>query len=281
MNDDFNLEDFGLDNVSEVMKSNPSSHTEEVKPKTTTSSNWKSKNKTESLWNKTDIQGKEIDTSKFLPSKKEFCIVDNWNIKDDKLELLKKVATYLFNLGYTYRSIGYNKDKIDMAIRSLPNARFKVYKCWPKAKIDSEDAEIGCEGLDPEAYAVCVSYYKNFLTKKEIRRSQLARYTNLLLGPKCIEPVDFILAYTDCGSTSLNKNFNLETGRDAWYGFKLAKVANLSIFNINNKNFTTDFKSYIAAISGSQPKIQEQPATQVVTSNTQQPKSDSYEDLLP
>ena len=46
MNDDFNLEDFGLDNVSEVMKSNPSSHTEEVKPKTTSSSNWKSKNKT-------------------------------------------------------------------------------------------------------------------------------------------------------------------------------------------------------------------------------------------
>lgn len=276
----------GVGDVATVMATPVASVTEEVKP---TKQQFKADRK--SLYNDTDIKPKEIDASKFKPSDKEFCVIDNWNISDLKLELLKKTAMALFNLGYTYRSIGFKKDKIDEAIRSLPNARYKVYKLWPKAKVEPEEAVIGCEGQDPIAYSTAAAYVRNFNAKKDSRRAQLARYTNLILGPKCEVPVDFILAYTDCGSNSFSKSFNIETARDAWYGFKIAKVANIPLFNINNKNFVTDFKSHMDAITGTTLPVQQpNPQPQVVTTTTvstptaSEPTvtvSQQYDELLP
>ena len=155
----------------------------------------------------------------------------------------------LFNLGYIYRSQASNRSATDKAIRGLPNAKYEIYKLWAKASHDAgEDATVGSEGTNKAAYQAAAFYHKRFLEQKDFIRCIYARNTQIVFGENLNDPVDFILAYTECGSNSFGKTFDIKTARDAWYMFKLAGAGNISIFNVNNKNFVDDFKAYMSSV---------------------------------
>ena len=155
----------------------------------------------------------------------------------------------LFNLGYIYRSQASNRSATDKAIRALPNAKYEIYKLWAKASHDGgDDADVGSEGTNKAAYQAAAFYHKRFLEQKDIVRCIYARDTQLVFGENLNDPVDFILAYTECGSNSFGKTFDIKTARNAWYMFKLAGAGNISIFNVNNKNFVDDFKAYMSSV---------------------------------
>ena len=209
-----------------------------------------SNKKSGDLYSDTNISPVAVDLSKFIKStKKTFAVTDNGAVPEAKLQLLLNTCKALFNLGYIYRSQASNRSATDKAIRGLPNAKYEIYKLWSKASHDAgEDADVGSEGTNKAAYQAAAFYHKRFLEQKDIVRCIYARDTQLVFGENLNDPVDFILAYTECGSNSFGKTFDIKTARNAWYMFKLAGAGNISIFNVNNKNFVDDFKAYMSSV---------------------------------
>lgn len=209
-----------------------------------------SNKKSGDLYSDTNISPVAVDLSKFVKSnKKTFAVTDNGAVPEAKLQLLLNTCKALFNLGYIYRSQASNRSATDKAIRGLPNAKYEIYKLWAKASHDGgEDADVGSEGTNKAAYQAAAFYHKRFLEQKDIVRCIYARDTQLVFGENLNDPVDFILAYTECGSNSFGKTFDIKTARNAWYMFKLAGAGNISIFNVNNKNFVDDFKAYMSSV---------------------------------
>ena len=249
----------GVGNLQEAMTQKP----EETKPQSNYNKNnysnsnysknnsWGNKGsnkKSGDLYSDTNISPVAIDLSKFVKSnKKTFAVTDNGAVPEAKLQLLLNTCKALFNLGYIYRSQASNRSATDKAIRGLPNAKYEIYKLWSKASHDGgEDADVGSEGTNKAAYQAAAFYHKRFLEQKDFIRCIYARNTQIVFGENLNDPVDFIIAYTECGSNSFGKTFDIKTARDAWYVFKLANVGN--IFNVNNKNFGDDFKAYMSSV---------------------------------
>ena len=246
----------GVGNLQEAMTQKP----EETKPQSnynksnySKNNNWGNKGKGNNdggIYKDTNISPVAVDISKFVKSnKKTFTVTDNGAVPEAKLQLLLNTCKALFNLGYIYRSQASNRSATDKAIRGLPNAKYEIYKLWAKASHDGgEDADVGSEGTNKAAYQAAAFYHKRFLEQKDIVRCIYARDTQLVFGENLNDPVDFILAYTECGSNSFGKTFDIKTARNAWYMFKLAGAGNISIFNVNNKNFVDDFKAYMSSV---------------------------------
>lgn len=306
--EDFEIE--GVGNLQEAMTQKP----EETKPQSNYNKNnysnsnysknnsWGNKGgnkKSGDLYSDTNISPVAIDLSKFVKSnKKTFAVTDNGAVPEAKLQLLLNTCKALFNLGYIYRSQASNRSATDKAIRGLPNAKYEIYKLWAKASHDGgEDADVGSEGTNKAAYQAAAFYHKRFLEQKDIVRCIYARDTQLVFGENLNDPVDFILAYTECGSNSFGKTFDIKTARNAWYMFKLAGAGNISIFNVNNKNFVDDFKAYMSSVGkdgqslpiskpdptptvAGTPAVQETAQPEVKTEpKTEEPKAESKKDV--
>ena len=246
----------GVGNLQEAMTQKP----EETKPQSnynksnySKNNSWGNKGKGNNdggIYKDTNISPVAVDISKFVKSnKKTFTVTDNGAVPEAKLQLLLNTCKALFNLGYIYRSQASNRSATDKAIRGLPNAKYEIYKLWSKASHDGgDDADVGSEGTNKAAYQAAAFYHKRFLEQKDFIRCIYARNTQIVFGENLNDPVDFILAYTECGSNSFGKTFDIKTARDAWYMFKLAGAGNISIFNVNNKNFVDDFKAYMSSV---------------------------------
>lgn len=246
----------GVGNLQEAMTQKP----EETKQQSnynkgnySKNNSWGNKGKGNNdggIYKDTNISPVAVDISKFVKSnKKTFAVTDNGAVPEAKLQLLLNTCKALFNLGYIYRSQASNRSATDKAIRGLPNAKYEIYKLWAKASHDGgDDADVGSEGTNKAAYQAAAFYHKRFLEQKDIVRCIYARDTQLVFGENLNDPVDFILAYTECGSNSFGKTFDIKTARNAWYMFKLAGAGNISIFNVNNKNFVDDFKAYMSSV---------------------------------
>ena len=267
-----------LDNYQEMLNSKPEAAPQQSNNYNTNKSGWSkeksSGSKKDDFYKDRNIMPKELDTKWFKPSNnKYFTFTDNGQITEEYTKLLLATCTSLFKKGYIYRSEGNDNNPSDKAIRSIPGAKVEIFKLWPTAKTDADNLPIGSETATRLAYEVTAAYH-NFFSKmeKDIVRCYLARRTQMYLGAKIDSPVDLALCYTGCGCNTFSKSFDIKNARDVVVLFKIAKAANITVFNIKNKDFIKDIKAYIMATDGSEvsieatqpPRIQEVTITQPV-----------------
>lgn len=259
-----------LDNYQEMLNSKPeatqsqSSYNSSNTAKSGWSKNKSSGSKRDDFYKDRNIMPKELDTKWFKPTNnKYFTFTDNGQITEEYTKLLLATCSSLFKKGYIYRSEGNDNSPTDKAIRSIPGAKVEIFKLWPTAKTDADNLPVGSETTTRLAYEVTAAYH-NFFSKmeKDIVRCYLARRTQMYLGAKIDSPVDLALCYTGCGCNSFSKSFDIKNARDVVVLFKIAKAANISVFNIRNKDFIKDIKAYISATDGSEVTIEAtQPAS--------------------
>lgn len=232
------------------------------KPVITNTNNNSNKGDRVSLFKDLTIRPKNMDSITFdNTDSKSFAVFDNGNITDEKMKLLKQMCSFLFNLGYVYRSTADNRSAVDKAIREIPGARIKVYKLWSKAKDDNNGFQVESEKTTRLAYELAANYHKKFLEQKDIVRCLNARTVQVLLGPECKTPVSFMLLYTDCGSNGFSKSFKIETAGFTWFPLKIAKDAAISTFNVNNDDFVPTMQKYLKSVGAIKPKEEEKPKT--------------------
>ena len=258
------MEDFDLD---EALASGTT-----VEPKKETkSNNYNSGSKGPRLYEDKNIVAKDPSKLKFkATTDKTFTYYDNGKITDEKLELLKKVATTLFNQGYTYFSSDDPKSKGDEAIRSLGNARVKLFKLWAKAKGASQAFMVASETPTRISYEVSCGIRKNFLEQSDFVRCITSRTTQTLLGKDCDEPVNLLLIYTEDGCTSFSKNFKIQNAGNTVYPMQVANKCNISICNVGSDKFVDDLKNFLSSTGGNassveapkQPEVKQEPVVE-------------------
>lgn len=269
------MEDFDLD---EALASGGE------EPKKETKSNYNNNNsKGPRLYEDKNIVAKDPSKLKFKTSNyKTFTYYDNGKVTDEKLNLLKKVATTLFNQGYTYNSSDDTRSKGDEAIRSLPNAKVKLYKLWAKAKGAEQAFQIASETPNRISYEVACGIKKNFLELSDFIRCISARTVQTLLGKDCDEPVSLLLSYTEDGATSFSKGFKIQNAGNLVFPMQIANKCNISICNIGSDKFVDDLKTFLTSTGGntsgvetSKPEVKEEPQPEVKedVSETQADKS--------
>jgi len=241
-----------LDNYQEMLNSKPeatqpqNSYNSSNTAKSGWSKNKSSGSKRDDFYKDRNIMPKELDTTWFKSTNnKYFTFTDNGQITEEYTKLLLATCSSLFKKGYIYRSEGNDNSPTDKAIRSIPGAKVEIFKLWPTAKTDADNLPVGSETTTRLAYEVTAAYH-NFFSKmeKDIVRCYLARRTQMYLGAKIDSPVDLALCYTGCGCNSFSKSFDIKNARDVVVLFKIAKAANISVFNIRNKDFIKDIKAY-------------------------------------
>jgi len=268
------MEDFDLD---EALASGGE------EPKKETKSNYNSNNNSKGprLYEDKNIVAKDPSKLKFKTSNyKTFTYYDNGKVTDEKLNLLKKVATTLFNQGYTYNSSDDTRSKGDEAIRSLPNAKVKLYKLWAKAKGAEQAFQIASETPNRISYEVACGIKKNFLELSDFIRCISARTVQTLLGKDCDEPVSLLLSYTEDGATSFSKGFKIQNAGNLVFPMQIANKCNISICNIGSDKFVDDLKTFLTSTGGntsgvetSKPEVKEEPEVKEDVSETQADKS--------
>ena len=252
-------------------------------PKKETKSNYNSNNNSKGprLYEDKNIVAKDPSKLKFKTSNyKTFTYYDNGKVTDEKLNLLKKVATTLFNQGYTYNSSDDTRSKGDEAIRSLPNAKVKLYKLWAKAKGAEQAFQIASETPNRISYEVACGIKKNFLELSDFIRCISARTVQTLLGKDCDEPVSLLLSYTEDGATSFSKGFKIQNAGNLVFPMQIANKCNISICNIGSDKFVDDLKTFLTSTGGntsgvetSKPEVKEEPEVKEDVSETQADKS--------
>lgn len=257
------MEDFDLD---EALASGGE------EPKKETKSNYNNNNsKGPRLYEDKNIVAKDPSKLKFKTSNyKTFTYYDNGKVTDEKLNLLKKVATTLFNQGYTYNSSDDTRSKGDEAIRSLPNAKVKLYKLWAKAKGAEQAFQVASETPNRISYEVACGIKKNFLELSDFIRCISARTVQTLLGKDCDEPVSLLLSYTEDGATSFSKGFKIQNAGNLVFPMQIANKCNISICNIGSDKFVDDLKTFLTSTGGntsgvetSKPETKEEPQPEV------------------
>lgn len=257
------MEDFDLD---EALASGGE------EPKKETKSNYNNNNsKGPRLYEDKNIVAKDPSKLKFKTSNyKTFTYYDNGKVTDEKLNLLKKVATTLFNQGYTYNSSDDTRSKGDEAIRSLPNAKVRLYKLWAKAKGAEQAFQIASETPNRISYEVACGIKKNFLELSDFIRCISARTVQTLLGKDCDEPVSLLLSYTEDGATSFSKGFKIQNAGNLVFPMQIANKCNISICNIGSDKFVDDLKTFLTSTGGntsgvetSKPEVKEEPKAEV------------------
>ena len=257
------MEDFDLD---EALASGGE------EPKKETKSNYNNNNsKGPRLYEDKNIVAKDPSKLKFKTSNyKTFTYYDNGKVTDEKLNLLKKVATTLFNQGYTYNSSDDTRSKGDEAIRSLPNAKVRLYKLWAKAKGAEQAFQVASETPNRISYEVACGIKKNFLELSDFIRCISARTVQTLLGKDCDEPVSLLLSYTEDGATSFSKGFKIQNAGNLVFPMQIANKCNISICNIGSDKFVDDLKTFLTSTGGntsgvetSKPETKEEPQSEV------------------
>ena len=257
------MEDFDLD---EALASGGE------EPKKETKSNYNNNNsKGPRLYEDKNIVAKDPSKLKFKTSNyKTFTYYDNGKVTDEKLNLLKKVATTLFYQGYTYNSSDDTRSKGDEAIRSLPNAKVKLYKLWAKAKGAEQAFQVASETPNRISYEVACGIKKNFLELSDFIRCISARTVQTLLGKDCDEPVSLLLSYTEDGATSFSKGFKIQNAGNLVFPMQIANKCNISICNIGSDKFVDDLKTFLTSTGGntsgvetSKPEVKEEPQPEV------------------
>lgn len=252
-----------------------------VEPKKETKSNNYNSNsgsKGPRLYEDKNIVAKDPSKLKFKATNdKTFTYYDNGKITDEKLTLLKKVATTLFNQGYTYFSSDDPKSKGDEAIRSLGNARVKLFKLWSKAKGAEQAFQIASETPTRISYEVACGIKKNFLEQSDFVRCITSRTTQTLLGKDCDTPVNLLLIYTEDGFTSFAKGFKVENAGNTIYPMQVANKCNISICNLGSDKFIEELKTFLGSTGGKAEDVEtapvkEEPKVETVTETVETPK---------
>lgn len=274
------MEDFDLDEAL-------ASGGEESKKETKSNYNSNNNSKGPRLYEDKNIVAKDPSKLKFKTSNyKTFTYYDNGKVTDEKLNLLKKVATTLFNQGYTYNSSDDTRSKGDEAIRSLPNAKVRLYKLWAKANGASQAFQVASETPNRISYEVACGIKKNFLELSDFIRCISARTVQTLLGKDCDEPVSLLLSYTEDGATSFSKGFKIQNAGNLVFPMQIANKCNISICNIGSDKFVDDLKTFLTStgdntsgVETSKPEVKEEPKTEV-KEDVSEPQTDKNTDTL-
>lgn len=195
------------------------------------------KPKTESYWDKQDIQPIKLDSINFNKTGKTFTVYGTYDktdvLPDTIVEKFVAIAKGLSKKGYTFRHYGSNTNNLQNKILEIDG--INVQSFLPFSKFNQNITNPVCKFPTPSAYGVMVGLHNNFYKCVPALRAILSSYANAALGKECNDPADLIILYNPSGLEILGKDTDYTNSGNVPIFIKLCKAANIPYFNIGKE----------------------------------------------
>lgn len=211
-----------------------------TKPNNFSNGNYKNNNanKLPNMWDNTkDIKAEIINPEEFNKAGDSFCIITakGSNVLPDEIkEKFIKLIKYLTVKGFTFRNNLSSSEEILPAICQIDDIKMEYYLPFKKFNPIPQNAVYAVNV--PKAYNKAASFHKNFLNLSSAGRVMVASGVLTVLGKSTINPVNFILGYSECGSENLSKDTDWDSVGNCGLYIRLAHRAGIPFINIKNEN---------------------------------------------
>jgi len=227
-----------------------------------TDSNYDRGKRKDSLWDKEDIKAVKIDHTKFKkPSSdyKSFAISYHF-VKDDVSQVTKDkvrdkfvaTAKQLVKAGYKYRTSYGVQDVINNAILdAIPGSSVEVYRPWKKFNVGtSENCLVVLNAPTEASYSIGAGVHFKYKELTPVVRAVLGAQTHVMLGDTTLNPVDMLIVYTSCGTTTLQHRapgtkINFKTVGFTSFPLNLCDAANIPVYSFMSKDFAERIKDKV------------------------------------
>lgn len=211
--------------------------------------NFKNKFKKESLWDKTDFKPTLIDPIKLQSKANSYMFYDyiandnKTGIDETTVKMIESVCRSLKSRDYKFRHNNSADDKVANTILKIEGIVTESYLPWGKYNTNIQQPKRGIPSK--EAYSIAMAYHKKFKELPPAIRAILACHVNALLGDDCTDPVNFMLCWTECGSTDPKAKFDFKKVGNLPFLLKICEDANIPVFNFKNKDTLTNLKGLL------------------------------------
>lgn len=212
--------------------------------------NFKPKPKQESLWDKTDFKPTLIDAIKLKSTANSYAVYDyvskenSLAITDDVIKLFVSIAKSLKSRSYTFRHNNSADDKIANEILKIEGIITESYLPW--GKFNSNITKPKRWSGSQEAYSIAMAYHAKFKELPPAIRAILASHVDALLGHECLDPVNFLLCWTECGSEKYSNKMDFKKAGNLPFILKICEDANIPVFNLKNKEALNNLKGLMS-----------------------------------
>ncbi|EPU3828950.1 hypothetical protein ACVWU4_000931 [Campylobacter coli] len=208
---------------------------------------YNNKPKLPNMWDNTsDIKAEIINPEEFTKVGNSYCIITAKGsnvIPDEMKEKFIKIIRYLTAKEFIFRNNLSATEEILPAICQIDNIKMSYYLPFKKFNPIPQDAVYAVNV--PKAYNKAASFQKNFLNLSPAGRVLIANGVLTVLDKSTVNPVNFILGYSECGSESLSKDTDWESIGNCSLYIKLAHRAGIPFINIKNENSVSKLKELL------------------------------------
>ena len=212
--------------------------------------NYKSnKPKRESLWDKTDFKPALVDPIKLQSTSNSYMLYDyisndnSTGIDENTMKLIESVCKSLKSRSYKFRHNNSADDKLANTILKIEGIISESYLPWGKFNSNIEKPKR--YSPSKEAYSIAMAYHAKFKDLPPAIRAILASHVNALLGDKCDDPVNFMLCWTECGTSDPKKKMDYKKVGNLPFLLKICEDANIPVFNFKDKDALTNLKGLL------------------------------------
>lgn len=199
------------------------------------------------MWDNTnDIKPELIDPEKFVKVGNSYCIITAKGtnvLPEDIKDRFIKLIRYLNTKGFVFRNNLSSSEEILPAICQIEDIKMSYYLPFKKFNPVPQNAVYAVNV--PKAYNKAASFHTNFLKLSPAGRVLVANGVLTVLDKSTVNPVNFILGYTECGSETLSKDSDWDSIGNCGLYIKLARRANIPFINIKNENSITRLKELL------------------------------------
>jgi len=198
----------------------------------------------ENYWEKTDITAMPVEVTKFNRTGKSFALYvhpEN-DIPAEAVANITKVVKALISNGYTFRYTGSSKSMLHNQLCQLEGAKVEYYLPWKGFNKTVTNPIMA----NPTGYKVAMGIHGKYMKLPNAVRAIIAKDVNAVLGEEATNPVDFVVAWTTCGTELIGKGVDYKTLGPVSFVLDLAKLASIPVLNIGKNGFVEKFKEIIS-----------------------------------
>ena len=185
-----------------------------------------------------------IDTSKLTPAN-DYTIARAKDVAltPDETTKIKKIADFLANNKFVYRSGANPNDCIDSTLRDM-TIYYGTYLPWPPKK-EVIVKNIALSDPSVTAYGILKSFHAGFDKIDDKYKPLIAASMHRMIGVDCNTPIKFLLVDVPDGIESAGKGVDFTKIGNASLSIRVAEKLGIPVLNIWDTNISTRLKALV------------------------------------
>lgn len=197
-------------------------------------------------WETSEYEKTKPDHTKFKKSGKSYMLILGETVPQEYATILTKIMTALTSKQFVTRYQFDSKSNAYNPFINIQGLTIEAYRPWTKMAPELE--HVARTTCSLEASKIASYYAKTYNKFPPAVRIIRANAIHALLGAFLDNPVNFVVAYTSCGSETITSNTDLKKIGLITSVYGACRDLNIPIYNIKNKESVSKLVEFIKTL---------------------------------